>query len=497
MQKEKKIDVEAFITSSGANKIVAELKEKIAAQEAAGKPFIVSDVYDEEGNQYADLVQEGGGVWGIALLGYTYVLEQVGIRFFSMAGTSAGAINTMLLASCGSKQELKTEGIIKDLLELDLFSFVDGKKENYKITKWVKKIIQKFVLKADYVKRLVNSIKILAGLLFIFSWLCYLSAITGPRPILFWSSISAIFVSLVCIIIAIYLYHRIKSVAKTGYGLNAGDSFYKWISMLLAKKKVTNLVDLKKNFCNVPASLQVRRDNDRDISSLEVVKPPQSPMLVIVASDITTGNKVEFPRMWDMYWDNPADVPPAAFIRASMSIPIFFETYRIPISFGLVKVKEKWKDQINWNGGIPGEVQFVDGGVLSNFPINVFYNPNFIIPRMPTFGVRLGGDGVEKANEINSFGAYASSLLSTLRSTTDKNFINGNKAFTIGIKEVDMTGHSWLNFFMKDEEKQIIFAKGAKAAAEFILQFDWDKYKKARKLNYDVLQEQSKNPNNW
>ena len=35
-----------------------------------------SDIVDEFGNQYVDLVQEGGGVLGIALLGYTYVLEE-------------------------------------------------------------------------------------------------------------------------------------------------------------------------------------------------------------------------------------------------------------------------------------------------------------------------------------------------------------------------------------------------------------------------------------
>lgn len=497
MENEKIVDVAAFITASGADKIVADLKTKIAANAAAGKPFIISDVYDEAGNQYTDLVQEGGGVWGIALLGYTYVLEQVGIRFFSLAGTSAGAINTMLLASGGCKNEFRTEAIIKDLLELDLFSFVDGKKDNWRITKWVKNIIQKFILKANYVKRLLNTIKFLVAVLFISSWLCFISAITGPHALLFWSSITAMFISIVWIIIAIILIYRIKSVAKTGYGLNAGNAFYNWLYKLLSRNNVTNLHDLKRNFCNVPPGLKVRRDALRDATTEGEIKPPQSPMLVIVASDITTGNKVEFPRMWDMYWDNPADVPPAAFVRASMSIPFFFETYKIPISFGLVKVKEIWKDQINWNGEIPGFVQMVDGGVLSNFPINVFYNPNFIIPRMPTFGVRLGGDGVERPNEIKTLGEYASSLISTLRSSTDKNFINGNKAFTIGIKEVDMTGHSWLNFFMKDEEKQIIFAKGAQAAADFIINFDWEDYKKQRMENYDVLQKQRENPNNW
>ena len=50
-----------------------------------------SDLTDSSGNQYVELVQEGGGVLGVALIGYTYVLEQMGIRFFSLAGTSAGS----------------------------------------------------------------------------------------------------------------------------------------------------------------------------------------------------------------------------------------------------------------------------------------------------------------------------------------------------------------------------------------------------------------------
>ena len=39
------------------------------------KGKIFSDIIDDQGNQYVDLVQEGGGVLGIALVGYTYILE--------------------------------------------------------------------------------------------------------------------------------------------------------------------------------------------------------------------------------------------------------------------------------------------------------------------------------------------------------------------------------------------------------------------------------------
>ncbi|HRF17438.1 MAG TPA: patatin-like phospholipase family protein, partial [Chitinophagaceae bacterium] len=111
-------------------------------------------VKDTQGNQYVDLVQEGGGVLGIALVGYTYVLEKMGIRFFSMAGTSAGAINTMLLACAGNKEEEKSSKIVEHLVKLEMFSFVDGKSSNWKFTKWIKRVIQKMLLGSNMFKKI-------------------------------------------------------------------------------------------------------------------------------------------------------------------------------------------------------------------------------------------------------------------------------------------------------------------------------------------------------
>src|SRR6476661_8535253 len=67
-----------------------------------GENLIVSDVIDDEGHQYVNLVQKGGGVLGVALVGYTYILEQMNIRFIRLAGTSAGAINTALMTVGGA-----------------------------------------------------------------------------------------------------------------------------------------------------------------------------------------------------------------------------------------------------------------------------------------------------------------------------------------------------------------------------------------------------------
>lgn len=55
----------------------------------------------------ADIVCEGGGVKGIALLGAIYYLEEKGYTFQNFAGTSAGAIVSSLLAVGYTGKELK------------------------------------------------------------------------------------------------------------------------------------------------------------------------------------------------------------------------------------------------------------------------------------------------------------------------------------------------------------------------------------------------------
>jgi NTE family protein len=109
-----------FTEQPGMPQILA----RAEALKKSGKAF--SDITDAEGHQYVDLVQEGGGMLGIALVGYTYVLEQANIRFFSLAGTSAGAINTLLMASLGSLPDSKSAKTLDLLVNKNMFDFVDG-----------------------------------------------------------------------------------------------------------------------------------------------------------------------------------------------------------------------------------------------------------------------------------------------------------------------------------------------------------------------------------
>jgi NTE family protein len=69
----------------------------------------------------ADLVLEGGGVKGIALVGAVEVLEEHGYSFRRIAGTSAGAIVGALLAA-----EIPAKRLVEIMREVDYKKFQDG-----------------------------------------------------------------------------------------------------------------------------------------------------------------------------------------------------------------------------------------------------------------------------------------------------------------------------------------------------------------------------------
>ncbi len=487
-----------FLKGTGVDKIIDELRADIAKR---NEPFIVSDVTDDKGNQYVDLVQEGGGVLGVALVGYTYVLEKMGIRFFSMAGTSAGSINAMLLGCVGNKEDEKSSIIIEKLVELDMFSFVDGKPGNWGFTKWIKRKIQKMLLGGKVIKRLSRFIMSILIILLILTLGSFIINFFSPG-IAKWIGVAAAAALFIVAGLIIFFKTRFKQFAKNGYGLNEGKVFHDWIRNTISsfhvqadtqQRKINNYADFSYHYMRIPG-LSVKPDPRRQNNH-----PPGMPMLTLIACDIIAGRKIEFTQMWDLYWAHDSDPHPGDFVRASMSIPVFFET------FTLNGIRNKsnfaiWNKHLNWQNekkDIPDTVQFIDGGTLSNFPINVFYNPNYPVPRMPTFGIRLQDGILDTANKNNnSFGNYIMSLFSTIRFNFDRDFITKNRAYNMGVKNIDVREHSWLNFFMKEEEKMELFRKGAQAASDFLKGFDWERYKDERLRNFEMSQEKFDNPNN-
>ena len=402
-----------------SNETILSILDKIPS----GKRY--SDVEDRHGNQYVDLVQEGGGVLGIALVGYTYVLEKAGIRFCSLAGTSAGAINTMMMAGLGKIEEEKSEIILDILSNKNLYDFVDGDKA-------VKKIIDKVINKEK-----------------------------GSNFSLFWKIRNGL---------------KIFKILKKKLGINPGNDFETWITDELEKAGISSMLDLENLRKDLPQNL--RNVNTGEEINNMVAK------LAIITSDITTHTKTEFPRMSELYWENPNEVSPAKLVRASMSIPFFFEPFEIDNIPNSGNPKdENWYNLARYNGPVPSKVKFVDGGMLSNFPINVFHREDGGVPRMPTFGARLSTYR-ENFSKTDSILGMSGAMISTMRQIYDYDFLLKNPDYSRLICRIDADGKfNWLDFNMSDEDQVNLFNAGAQKALDFLLGFDWEEYKEVRAKN--------------
>ncbi|WP_218577338.1 patatin-like phospholipase family protein [Phytohabitans rumicis] len=113
-------------------------------------------------------------------------------------------------------------------------------------------------------------------------------------------------------------------------------------------------------------------------------RPGRGYRFVAMASDLTNGMLAHLP--WDYpdrFGRDPDTVPVVEAVRASTAIPYYFRPAKCP-------------DPRNG-----GDVWMVDGGMLSNFPINVFDRADRE-PRWPTFGIRLSRSRVNRIRGVVS-----------------------------------------------------------------------------------------------
>lgn len=379
----------------------------------------VSDIIDDDGNQYVDLVMEGGGMHGIALVGYTYVLEQAGIRFLGIGGTSAGSINALLLAALDVPAKPKSPKILVELCNKNFYDFIDGSSDA-----------------RDFVDALT------AG--------------KGPVALTFKAA-------------------QIIDDLRDHLGLNRGDAFLRWMTDILAREGIQTCRDLRRRMETLPAGLRTR-------GGVPLNTPTKAgSRLALVTADVTTETKVVFPEMAELYFESPDAQNPAIFVRASMSIPYFFRPLvleRIPTGAGQ---RKHWKkhagiDDLAWK--IPKSVTLVDGGIMSNFPIALFHNTKKE-PEAPTFGVKLGFDG--RAQVADGPIKLLKAIFNSARHCLDYDFICRNPDFRQLVYCIAVDGYPWLDFAMSDELKLGLFREGARASADFLARFDWAAYKKTRR----------------
>jgi len=386
----------------------------------------VSDIRDRHGNQYVDLVMEGGGVLGVALAGYSYVLESAGMRFLGLGGTSAGSINALVIAALGPPHVAKATRVAEIVANVPMASFIDGDGDARDFT-------QALVGGAGKFKLAMKAAQVVDNF-------------------------------------------------SDDLGLHPGSRFRSWLTTVLADNGIATLTDLDAVLATPPPEgYVVEHDAERGVRATDTDTQAIKGRLAVIAADITTGTKVELPKMAALYWAQPEALNPADFVRTSMSVPAFFHPVRVGKIPQGPDALARWQALTSYKGTrVPKECVFVDGGIVSNFPIAVFHNQRKV-PRAPTFGVKLGIPA-DEPTLIDSPTKLIGSVFNAARGALDQDFLAGNPDYSRLIAYIDTKQHNWLNFDLPNKDKIDLFREGAKAAAAFLETFDWVEYKRLRKL---------------
>lgn len=189
--------------------------------------------------------------------------------------------------------------------------------------------------------------------------------------------------------------------------------------------------------------------------------------LVVTVTDVTRGQLVRLP--WDyrgVYGLEPDEQSVADAVRASMSIPFLFRPVTLTSATGL-------------------ESTLVDGGLLSNYPIDTFDRLDGKPPRWPTLGVTLlpnlpaGNDKVIPGlAAVRHFSGprLLEQVLTTMLVGRDQAYLNEPWVSARTIR-VDSTDVGVVEFDASREEIEALYLKGYDAATKFLSGWDPTAYK--------------------
>jgi NTE family protein len=226
-------------------------------------------------------------------------------------------------------------------------------------------------------------------------------------------------------------------------GLYDGHYLAEWLGGVLTELGPTRFGDLR------------LEDPGADVN----LTPNQKYTLVVHTSDITRRRLVRLP--WDYPAYGTADIdnqPIVAAVRASMSIPFFFQPVRL-------KAPAAVFDATTYE---PGSVTWVDGGLLSNFPVEVFDRTDGAPSRRPTIGIKLSARAtvVRAGPKIIGPAGEALGCLFTLLDNADRYYLDPTKqARTIFI---DTTGVSGADFNLSTDQQNHLQEAGRTAANEWL-----------------------------
>jgi NTE family protein len=217
-------------------------------------------------------------------------------------------------------------------------------------------------------------------------------------------------------------------------GIYEGKYLTSWLGKLLADRGIAHFADL--------------RTEDPD----SALPPDQRYRLVVMTADVSHGELRRLPWDYPRYGLDPDRVRVVEAVRASMSIPFFYAP---------VKLKDRATNSDAW---------LVDGGMLSNFPVDVFDRRDGQPPRWPTLGIRLtmGSEALLGIrNEVHNIESLARALLSTMVGSHDQLRLDdpGVLARTISVDTMSVRPTD----FDIDRQTQVsLYENGRKAATDFL-----------------------------
>ncbi|KAL6781686.1 hypothetical protein ACKKBF_B09055 [Auxenochlorella protothecoides x Auxenochlorella symbiontica] len=399
---------------------------------------------------WVDLVLSGGGVLGYAHVGYVLALEDAGLRFRAIGGASAGAVAAFIMGAVRKSPDAPVaDDLLRLMVEMPTSTFDDGGKAERALLSAITGILEKRISTLDF--------------------------------------------------FSLPLFPFALGTALKNSGLHPGKTFEDWLKNLMNTYGAGTLSDLKAK-CDLSKIEWLKVEDGRQPQDVEG-------LVCCVAADITTSTKAvlswERPVNFDqppvthseLYMANPDGENPGHCVRASMAVPFFFFPKKFPVQPGekipyagqrAVSLPDtKWKE-IGFEDYIPDQVTLVDGGFLSNHPVDLFHVPREKAVWCPTFCVNLSPP--RKALRTRNLIETASALLSTGTQTRDFEFVAKNKEYNLLSASVYSGGISALNFDVSPVGKYVLFYNGVVAAYNFLVggdaskgPFNWEDYKSKRK----------------
>jgi NTE family protein len=233
-------------------------------------------------------------------------------------------------------------------------------------------------------------------------------------------------------------------------GIYEGEYLKEWLGNELAELGVETFADMALD------------DPDASLDA------DQQFRLVVMATDITRGELLRLP--WDyrrVFGLEPGRQRVVDAVRTSMSIPFFFE----PVTLANTD-----------NGQVS---TLVDGGVLSNFPIDTFDRTDDRPPRWPTFGIKLLPQLPAALARLLPFGALPmpglvkmlEQLVSTMSVGHDQAQLSLPWVAARTIR-VDTDHVGIVDFNLSHADEELLYDNGRAAATDFLTGWNWDDYQK-------------------